>query len=402
MKNMKLVVLALLVLVLMLMPLLSACTEESAPSPNELEIGVILALSGPFSEPLQLLKGGIVACADWINDNGGLTVQGEEYSIKLIFEDNQLTPEGATAAANKLAYDDQVKFIVGPVIPFLSAVVAPITEEAEVLRCQIDGVGFPGELSSDMTYTFSTFFSRGAVEPTFNYFVNAYPGLKRVAMTCPADPGAEFNLALGKDVAEGLGLNVTYCESYPSDTVDFYPLMTTILGTNPDAVCMGEGMTPQYAGIVKAARDLGFDSTLFCYSSTGDIEEFTLMIGTPYADNIFTCDEYLESDEMPDMVREVEALLADNYGAVITANHVYGWDALWYVAQAIEEADSIDPLEVAGAWETMDSLDSIFGPVTMGGQQTFGTNHVAGKLSCITRLEDGAIEFVEWFTMEAP
>ena len=60
MKNMKLVVLALLVLVLTLVPLLSACTEESAPSPNELEIGVILALSGPFSGPLQLLKGGIL------------------------------------------------------------------------------------------------------------------------------------------------------------------------------------------------------------------------------------------------------------------------------------------------------------------------------------------------------
>jgi ABC-type branched-subunit amino acid transport system substrate-binding protein len=402
MKHRKWVGLALLVLlILVLMPLLSACSP-TPPATNELEVGVILALSGPFSGPLQLLKGGIVACADWINDNGGLSVQGENYTIELIFEDNQLTPEGATAAANKLAYDDQVEFIVGPIIPFLSAVVAPITEEAEVLRCQIDGVGFPGELSSNMTYTFSTFFSRGAVEPTFDYFVDTYPGLDRVALTCPADPGSEFNMALGKDVAEGLGLNVTYSESYPSDTVDFYPLMTTILGTNPDAVCMGEGMTAQYAGIVKAARDLGFNSTLFCYSSTGDIEEFTLMIGTPYAYDIFTCDEYLESAEMPDMVREVEALLADNYGAVLTANHVYGWDALWYVAQAIEEADSIDPLEVAATWETMESLDSMFGPVTMGGQETFGINHVVGKISSITRLEDGAIEFVKWFDMEAP
>ncbi|MFO7773752.1 MAG: ABC transporter substrate-binding protein [Dehalococcoidia bacterium] len=406
MKNTKLGLLILLSLTLIVIPLASACGTTTPPDEElpkeELKIGAIFALSGPFSGPLMQLRDGVVACADWINDNGGLTVQGEQYLIKIIDEDNKLSPDGAITAANKLIYQDKVEFMVGPIIPFLSAAVAPVTEEANVLRCQINGVGMPGELSPDMTYTFTTFFSRGAVAPTFDYFVEAYPDLNRVALTCPEDPGGLFNMELAKEAAEALDLEVVFMEAYPFDTVDFYPLMTSILATNPDAVSMGEGMGPQYAGIVKAARELGFTGPLFAYSSTGDTEAFRDMIGTDFAYDIFVNDEYLASPEMPAMVREVEEYIMDKYGQELTANHLYGWDALWYMAQAIEAAQSLDPAAVAATWTAMASLESVFGASRMGGLETYGINHVVSKVATITRLENGEIEIVKWYEMYVP
>ena len=44
-----------------------------------------------------------------INKDGGFTVNGQIYKLKLTSEDNKGTTEGAVAATNKLVYQDGLK-----------------------------------------------------------------------------------------------------------------------------------------------------------------------------------------------------------------------------------------------------------------------------------------------------
>ncbi len=47
--------------------------------------------------------------------------------------------------------------------------------------------------------------------------------------------------------------------------------------------------------------------------------------------------------------------------------HIQGFDALYTMAQAIQNAQSLDPKVVADAWDKMTTIDTIFGPGKMGG-----------------------------------
>ena len=76
-----------------------------------------LGLSGAGSESLALSLDGVNAAAEWINDKGGLTVNGEKYLVKPVAEDIKMSPDGTTAAANKLVFEDKVSYIIGPPIP---------------------------------------------------------------------------------------------------------------------------------------------------------------------------------------------------------------------------------------------------------------------------------------------
>jgi hypothetical protein len=61
--------------------------------------------------------------------------------------------------------------------------------------------------------------------------------------------------------------------------------------------------------------------------------------------------------------------------------------------QAIQEAQSFDTEKVATTLETMKSIETIYGPGRMGGQEIFGINHAIHRATPISRLMNGKVEF---------
>ena len=105
-----------LVIVLVCALILSGCAGKE-PEAKVLKIGVIFGLTGPGSQ-MQLAFVDIMKMyADWQNEQGGVTVNGEKYLMELIVEDNKNSPAGAVDAATKLVFQDQVKFMAGTVVP---------------------------------------------------------------------------------------------------------------------------------------------------------------------------------------------------------------------------------------------------------------------------------------------
>jgi branched-chain amino acid transport system substrate-binding protein len=391
----------------MVIPLLSQCSntaetpEGQAPQiTKELKIGVIFALTGPYSAIGEPNIQGIEACADWINDKGGITINGEQYLIKIALEDHKSTPEGAVAAANRLVYDENVKFILGPIVPPLAAAAATVTEEAKVLRCLIDGPGMLDELGPNLPYTFKTFSSTQFVASTYDLLVETYPDVKTVALVSPEEASQVFLMEKAQQSAEALGLQVVSSETYPFGTEDFYPLWTKILATEPDAVDVGGGMPIWVASVFKQGREMGYLGPM-CSSGQDFVAVLVDTVNNKDLATDFICADFDPNiPEMPSMIKEIAGIIDNKYGVTLGISHIYGWEALWLMVGAIEEAQSIDPTEVAQTWEKMEKIESPLGTGYMGGLETYGVNHECVRPWGYSKVMNGEIEFIKFMLPE--
>jgi len=80
----------------------------------------------------------------------------------------------------------------------------------------------------------------------------------------------------------------------------------------------------------------------------------------------------------------------------------FGWNTVWILAQAIESAQSLDPKVVAEHLRTMKSVDTIFGPATIGGEKTFGIKCLVCAPQAIFMAKGGKSVFVKWVDTNTP
>jgi len=309
-----------------------------------------------------------------------------------------------TAAATKLVFSDKVKFMVGgnPVPPFKAAI-EPITRPNNVLRIDLPSQGTPQDLNADYVYTF-TDHCDAVYQPTaYAHFLKLYPKVKTVALTCPDEPGGIGDKERMKTFAEANGLKVVSEGAYPFGTVDFYPILSKILAAKPDALANGSSIFPDWQGmILKQARELGFKGPVFSNGSGGDPYIVLKLAGKDYATDYVCLAPALKSPEMTPIIKEMVKIIRDKFGVEARVDHLFGWETLWFLAQAIEEAQSLDPTVVRDRWEKMKKIETLTGPGKMGGLKTYGVNHLVVPPWFFTRVMNGEVKHATWLTVEVP
>jgi branched-chain amino acid transport system substrate-binding protein len=387
----------LFVLVSMITLPISPCAKPAQAAQKELKIGGVYGLSGPGSESFSRIYDGVKAAAGWINDKGGLTIKGDKHLLKVIGEDSKMSPDGMIAAVNKLVFDHKVKFMIqGVPIPPFKAAIINILEENKVLSIQPDGIGTNAEFSPENSYSFGTMTARAAYYVAWNNFVKHYPNAKTVAIVAPEDPATiEDSQHLG-DAAKAHDLKVIAVEYYPFGTADFYPMWTKILTAKPDIVASSAGLPEWIGGIVKQGRELGFKGP-FCLPMLGaDPNVIIKIAGNTYATDIFATNFDYTSEKMPPMVKEMARVIKQKIGAEITADSFMSFEALWVLAQAIENAQSVDPTEVKNAFEKMTKIDMATGAGKLSGMETYGFSHIVIRSIPIIKIMNGKVEQLGW------
>jgi branched-chain amino acid transport system substrate-binding protein len=392
-------------LILVMLPVIvGSAGAAPATEVKTLEIGVISSLSGPGSETELIILNGAKLAKDWINKKGGITVKGQKYQIKFLVEDIKSSAEGTTTATIKLVEKDKVKFILGPIVPFMTIAAAQITEPAKVLRSLFWGAAIPDEINPKTPYTFRAIISGAeAIPGNYDYLVKTFPNVKRVAILGADEPGSHFFTKVSTDQAKAHGLEVVATEFYPWGTQDFYPVWTKILASKPDAVDTGSQFIQPAASILKQGREMGFKGPAF-YLSPGDLYLIREMVGRDAATNFFNSSLDLYSPKMTPMIKQIAKLWQETYNTPFGkyGDSLLGWDALWCLVQAIEKANSLDTTEVAKTWENMSKIETSSGTGKMGGLKTYGINHIVVKPVGLSRFNKGEVEFVKWYTPNIP
>ena len=381
-----------LIIVLVVALVLGGCAGK-APEAKTLKIGVIYGLTGPGSQMQLAKRDTVLMCADWINEKGGVTVNGEQYLIECIVEDNNNTPPGSITAATKLVHQDQVKFILGCVVPVQVDAVASVTEPNKVLYvAERTDIVHP-----DRPYSFTPNYGFASPLPgLYGALLELYPGVKKIAYIVEDEPGARIVGELSQNIAKGHGLTVMEPQIHPWEAPEFYPQWTKIIGEKPDAVDQGLKMPDSTAACVRQGRELGYEGPIIA-AIPGDPHLIINMIGKEFATDFIYAAFDVYGPEAPPMVKEIVALWDSIHDEPFDADSPESWDTLWVLVQAIEKAQSLDPTVVAQTWEKMDTFQSTKGTGRMGGAQVFGINHMGFSPCPVIRLQNGEIEFIKWF-----
>jgi len=235
---------------------LASMAATSASAQEELKIGALVTLSGPGAAWGEGMMRAAELAAEDVNEKGGLEVGGKKYRVTVVPYDDKYQANEAVTAANRLVFEDHIKYIVGPVGSAPVLAIQPITEKNKVIVLTL---GFTAKaLGADKPFTFRPNITTGEMsQPQINWVVKTR-GVKKVGGLFPKDETGE---QIAKDVEAAYaraGAELSSKEFFERDRVDFVPLLTRIMASGVDAIEL-DGNSPTTAGlIVKQAREIGY------------------------------------------------------------------------------------------------------------------------------------------------
>jgi branched-chain amino acid transport system substrate-binding protein len=370
------------VLVLMMSFHAQAETTES----KVLKIGVMSSVTGVMSAGYKDISESVKPTEKFLNQKGGVTISGQKYHIELVLFDDQSSPPGAVSAANKLV-QEKIMFVMAPMFMPSNLAIAPITEQAKIIRVQSTTSGVE-QYGPQLRYSFAASFTICSIPAIYDYLTKTYPGVKKIARFLPDDPGAKRFSEYDVEEAKKHKLEIVFNEPYRIGTEDFYPILTKAMEKKPDALDMGFAILPWAKGIISQARELGFKGPLYAPAFVGDINLLNGMLEPAIAHDIFQGGPDVLNPKMTPIVKDFRKVVEKELGVRFNMDHTIVLEGCWPLLRAIEKAQSLDTDRVVDSFEKMQTIESIYGKSRMGGQRIIGINHIVMRPALISRIVD--------------
>ncbi len=375
----------------------TATTSATAQPIKTYTIGLCAELTGFLGAYNTATVNEAQIAVDMVNEKGGIMVGGQNYLLKLVIEDGKSTLDGTTAAANKLIFNDGVKFIIGPDAYFNSAV-SGLCEQNKILHIGGYCTMQPGELDSTTTYSF---LGQGA---SINYFTGVlaylkanYPNVKKVALTMPDDGSIPYFGKAVQQMVQDAGFTVAgSIIGYDNNAVDFSPYSAKVIATQADAVLACSGVVLPTGSILKNMRDAG-SNMLFVICNSVIPSDYVKVAGTKEATNVVDCSAcYIGAPDPSPILQEMITRYLRSIGgtgALVTLEYA---NPVWELAQLFNKANSFDPAVIKTTFENMSSIETFYGIGTISGSKTFGIKHAVSYQLPITTIDNGVPTFKQW------
>jgi len=194
------------------------------------------------------------------------------------------------------------------------------------------------------------------------------------------------------------GIEYTRNYLHEQTTYDFYPVLTSALKDDPDAIICDYY---PFANLAKQARELGFNGTFICI---GAIPDYAFGSFSPEEiEGTISMNPSTESPLVPQYYKDYLETYKERQGTYPYSYTTFAsYLVPYYVAAAIKAAGSTDPDRLKEVMETQtltlefpngETLD-----VKMGGANLFGVNHVSCPEQYVSVVRNGKPEVVEVVT----
>jgi branched-chain amino acid transport system substrate-binding protein len=237
--------------------LLTFGVTTSQAANKVLKIGHIGVMSGPAASWGLINKYAALAGAEIINEDGGFEIGGEKYDIEIVSLDTKQDPRVAIAGAERLVYQEGIKYIIGPNVDDTTRAVLPVLEKAGAFNISY---GWHRELfTSPSKNTALGMIAGYQSAPVIYKYFKEQRGVKSLACVPRNDASGLNSRDSCVAAADQLGIKITSSDStYEPNTSDFFPIMGRIIGQNPDLIVLS-GVAPADAPLlIRAARELGY------------------------------------------------------------------------------------------------------------------------------------------------
>jgi len=396
---------------------LDALTAEEAPAEEPaaelktgtLPIGLMIHTTGAFAGVDAPNYYEFHAMVDYINEDlGGWQIGDTLYTIEAVDQDGQTSPDQLRTCAQALV-DAGVDFVV-ETNDFWVVACEDIFEDNGVLHASAYVTYSADYMNPDMPMAFTA--SNGSVgdyATGFQILKEVYPDVESV-MFVNDDNGVNENLfALLKDLGAEYGITVLddYIK-YSMDTTDYSAFAQQIIDSGADCF-IGNGTPEAYGAILKEVRAKGSDVVCACLQGkpATTLMEFAGADACSRAFTLGTSQREADKERNTDIYNAIVAKDREINGEEIALNFDgAAANTLWVMLQMMQKAGSIDPAEVAAAWEAAETVDSIYGEATTGGEVTYGiANHAIAHPRAVSVIDPEAEEgwyFWGWIDVEIP
>lgn len=320
-----------------------------------------------------------------------VTVGGTEYTIQLVEADNKSDKTEAVTAAQSLISADVIG-VLGSYGSGVSIAAGEIFKEAQIpaIGCSCTNP----QVTQGNDYYFRVCFLDPFQGTVMANFAKEEGAQKAAILT-----------QLGDDYSSGLGSffktafasfgEVVSEEQFQTNQTDFKASLTNIKNANPDVIFAPSSIATAPL-IIKQARELG----ITCPIMAGDTWENATII-----ENVgeYTQDIFLSTFFDEDGVDEAGAAFITGFKEYLTSNgqsdiipavSALGYDAYNTLVDAIEAADSVDPVAIRDALTTVETAG-------VTGAISFDENGDAKKdMAFIKTVEDGGFKFLKTVTVE--
>lgn len=235
---------------------LVAALGTQAFANDTLKIGFVGVTSGPDAAWGTSNVRSMQTLAEMWNSAGGVKIGDKTYNIDIVTFDDQADPKVAIQGMEKMAQEG-IHYVVGPNVDDTAAAVRPPAEKNNIMYFPYS---FPKSLytkpAENAVLGMIANYQSG---PAIYKYLMQNKGVKSVAFVAANESDALSQRDSGAAAAKALGLNVVAAtDTYPSDTTDFAPVLTPIVGLKPDLLVLS-GVAPATAPlIIRAARELGY------------------------------------------------------------------------------------------------------------------------------------------------
>ena len=237
--------------------LLTFGVTTSQAANKVLKIGHIGVMSGPAAAWGLINKYAALAGAEIINEDGGFEIGGEKYDIEIVSLDTKQNPRVAIAGAERLVYQEGIKYIIGPNVDDTTRAVLPVLEKAGAFNICY---GWHRALFTPPSKNTALGMIAGYQSaPVIYKYLKEQRGVKSLACVPRNDASGLNSRDSCVAAADQLGIKITSSDStYEPNTSDFFPIMGRIIGQNPDLIVLS-GVAPSDAPLlIRAARELGY------------------------------------------------------------------------------------------------------------------------------------------------
>ncbi len=237
--------------------LLTFGVTTSQAANKVLKIGHIGVMSGPAASWGLINKYSALAGAEIINEDGGFEIGGEKYDIEIVSLDTKQDPRVAIAGAERLVYQEGIKYIIGPNVDDTTRAVLPVFAKAGAFNICY---GWHRELFTPPSKNTALGMIAGYQSaPVIYKYLKEQRGVKSLACVPRNDASGLNSRDSCVAAADQLGIKITSSDStYEPNTSDFFPIMGRIIGQNPDLIVLS-GVAPADAPLlIRAARELGY------------------------------------------------------------------------------------------------------------------------------------------------
>jgi len=379
--------------------MLTSCGNSKSEE-NVVTIGAPVDFTGSSSASGQLVYEGIQAVEEYFSQQGGITINGQKYSVKFTAEDTKSTADGSVAAVKKLVNDDGLKIIVGQSTPYQISAANTITGPAKVINGVMYNTMTPGELGPDFPYTF-LIGGGGAVDAVtglLTYGGNNYKDIKTVTIIIPDDGQIPYMEPVVKKIAEAQGWTVLDTIGWATSTVDFTPIAQKALAKNPDAIAMTTGWPGMIGSILQLVRQAGFEGLVM---GTNPAEDILAVAGAEASTNYIGIGDTPTDPNLPAKAKEFGQIVQNKFGHCLFYN-LWACNAYYTIVGIVEGAQSTDPTAIKNYWENAQAIDSIWGTCPMGGLETYGVRHDVIMPVPICGLTNGQATFLSWQEITVP